>query len=209
MSSLVRTLTRRCMCVRGFFSTQAGFRTHDVNLRLLTPGWNIVSFRALDGLNSFNLIYIFYGSPISQSPRDFSPQTLAFIASADASAAAACAPSPQPPSAASASPSSPSPQHTSAIVSAVEEHCVFRCPAAAGGDVGGEGRTLLAMTARNGWAHTQVLLLFVHYHRLHPMRQARWNSHFFYLCLQVALAALHRNTDVFDLLVVSDGSDDV
>ena len=154
------------MCLRGFFSTQAGFRSQDVSLRLLSPGWNVVSFRALDGLNSFNLIYIFYGSPISQSPRDFSPNTLAFIASADALAAAACAPSPQPQSAASASPPSPSPQHTSTIVSAVEEHCVFRCPAAADGDVGGEGRTLLAMTVRNGWAHTQVLLLFTAIRRM-------------------------------------------
>ena len=170
------------MCIRGFFSTQAGFRSQDVNLRLLSPGWNVVSFRALDGLNSFNLIYIFYGSPILQSPRDFSSNSLAFIASADALAAAACAPSPQPQSAASASPPSPSPQHTSTIVSAVEEHCVFRCPAAADGDVGGEGRTLLAMTARNGWAHTQVLLLFVHYHRLRPMHQARCgNSCFLFM----------------------------
>jgi len=156
------------MCERGFYATQAGTRTHSVQLQLLQPGWNIVSFRALDGFNSFNLIYIFYPSPMSSSSRDLSTNALSFVASMDAAAAATCLPSPQPstaaapptsssPSSSSSSSSSPPPPPPPSI-SIVESHCMFRCPVPSGQGEGGggEGRALLAITVRNGWAHTQV-----------------------------------------------------
>ncbi len=152
----LRVATRHCRCVRGFFSTQAGFRTHDVKLSMLSPGWNAVSFRALDGLNSFNLIYIFYPSPISPSPQTLSPNALKFVASLDKVAAATCAPSPQPPSTPSSSPPPPLTPPSPPQLFFRENHCVFRCPASPDVQPGGRGRTLIAMTTRNGWAHTQV-----------------------------------------------------
>jgi hypothetical protein len=145
------------MCERGFYSTQAGFRTHFVQLQLFIPGWNIVSFRALDGLNSFNLIYIFYPSSLSSSPRDLSPAVLSFVASMDAAAATTCPPSPQPSSPAAQPISSSSSTPPPRSISIIESHCVFRCPVPSGQAGGrGEGRALLAITVRNGWAHTQV-----------------------------------------------------
>ena len=157
------SVTPACMCVRGFYSTQAGMRAHTVDLQLLAPGWNIVSFRALDGLGSFNLIYIFYPSPVAPSPQALSPRARWFVAAMDEAAAATCPASPQQLSAAasptSASSSSSSPPPLS--ISITESHCIFRCPVPRGlSGQGGEGRALLAITVRNGWAYTQVTMLW-------------------------------------------------
>jgi hypothetical protein len=143
------------MCVRGFYPTQAGFRTHDVKLGMMSPGWNVVSFRALDGLNSFNLVYIYYPRPFSISPQDFSSAFRQFVAHSTAAAAATCAPSPQPPPASQAAPPTSSPETAPEHPLIEEAHCTFRCPAPVGA---GQGRTLLAITVRNGWPHTQVRL---------------------------------------------------
>jgi hypothetical protein len=146
------------MCVRSFFTTQAGFRTHDVKLSVLLAGWNVVSFRALDGLNSFNLIYIFYPSPISPSPQHLSPKAVEFVSSLDQLAASTCPSTSQLPSSSPAH-AATSFQDTSHVqLHFFETHCTFRCPASFAAIGGGDGRTLLAMTVRNGWPHTQVVL---------------------------------------------------
>jgi hypothetical protein len=178
--------------VPGFYVVQAGYRTHDVRLSLLSFGWNIVSFRALDAVNSFNIIYIFYPATSLQSPLDLSRKTADFVATVDRTAASECLPSPQPLSTSSAALGPPSQTRIH------EQHCTFRCPVADSGDgAGGEGRALLAMTARNSWQHTQVKPMTI----AHALLELD--------VLQVALAALHRNPDPFDLLIISDDSDDV
>ena len=146
------------MCVRSFFTTQAGYRTHDVKLGTLSPGWNVVSFRALDGLNSFNLIYIFYPSPISPSPRHLSAKAVEFVSSLDQLAAFTCPTTSQPPSSSPAHAIASSPDTSPTQLHFFENHCTFRCPVRVAAVGGGAGRTLLAMTVRNGWSHTQVVV---------------------------------------------------